>query len=171
MDRAVFAAGCFWGVEHIFRQHFSGGKGLVDARVGYIGGNTLSPSYRQVCGGGTGHAEAALIVFDPAQVSYRTLVEFFYRTHDPTTPNRQGNDVGSQYRSAVFTYGDAQAQTARDVTEKANEQWWGGKIATIIEEAGTWWDAEDYHQEYLFKNPMGYQCPSHHVRKFSELKY
>ncbi|EJT75132.1 peptide methionine sulfoxide [Gaeumannomyces tritici R3-111a-1] len=168
-QKATFAAGCFWGVEHIFRQHFDK-RGLVDARVGYIGGDADSPSYRAVCSGATGHAEATQVEFDPAKVSYRQLVEFFYKTHDPTTKNQQGNDRGTQYRSAIFFHDAEQEAVAREVTRQANEQWWKGKIVTEILAAGKWWDAEDYHQLYLHNNPDGYQCASHHVRDFGELK-
>ncbi|TLD24390.1 hypothetical protein PspLS_06901 [Pyricularia sp. CBS 133598] len=168
-QRATFAAGCFWGVEHIFRKHFEN-KGLYDARVGYIGGEAQNPSYRAVCSGATGHAEATQVVFDPSRISYKQLVEFFYKTHDPTTPNQQGNDKGTQYRSAVFYHNAEQEKIAREVTQKANEQWWKGKIVTELLPAGQWWDAEDYHQLYLHKNPSGYQCASHHLRDFPELK-
>lgn len=168
-ERATFAAGCFWGVEHIFRKHFSG-RGLHDARVGYIGGDTENPSYRLVCTGTTGHAEATLLVYDPKQLPYRTLVEFFYRMHDPTTRDRQGPDRGPQYRSAIFFHTPEQEAVAREVTAKASEQWWGGGVVTEILPAGKWWDAEEYHQLYLHKNPDGYECPSHFVRNFPELK-
>ncbi len=170
-QKATVAAGCFWGVEHEFRKHLSSAAGLYDARVGYMGGNAASPSYRAVCSGATGHAEATQLVFDPERLSYRQLLEFFYRMHDPTTPNQQGNDVGSQYRSAIFYHDPDQERVAREVTAKANEQWWGGKIATEILSAKQWWDAEEYHQLYLDKNPSGYQCASHHLRNFPDLKY
>jgi peptide-methionine (S)-S-oxide reductase len=166
---ATVAAGCFWGVEHAFRAAFAN-KGLYDARVGYIGGDTNNPSYRAVCSGTTGHAEATQLVFDPEKVSYRTLLEFFYKMHDPTTLNQQGNDRGTQYRSGIFFHDAEQEKIAKDVTEKVNAQWWGGKVKTEILPAKQWWDAEEYHQLYLDKNPFGYQCPSHHVRNFPELK-
>ncbi|OAA55244.1 Peptide methionine sulfoxide reductase MsrA [Niveomyces insectorum RCEF 264] len=168
-QKATVAAGCFWGVEHEYRKHF-GGKGLYDARVGYIGGDAQNPSYRAVCSGQTGHAEATQITFDPARISYRQLIEFFYRMHDPTTKNQQGNDRGTQYRSGIFYHDEEQAAIARDVTAKANEQWWHGRIVTEILPAGQWWDAEDYHQLYLEKNPSGYVCASHHLRPFPDLK-
>lgn len=168
--KCVVAAGCFWGVEHMYRQQF-GGKGLLDARVGYIGGDTANPSYRSVCSGRTGHAEALQVFFDPEQVTYRQLVEFFYKMHDPTTVNRQGPDVGSQYRSAVFYYDNEQKETAQKVTEQVQKHWWReGKIATQILPAGDWWDAEDYHQRYLDANPGGYECPSHFLRSFPPLQ-
>lgn len=168
-ERATLAAGCFWGVEHIFRKHF-GDKGLYDARVGYIGGDTSDPSYKAVCSGNTGHAEATLLIYDPTRLSYPTLLEFFYRMHDPTTRNQQGPDRGTQYRSGIFFHSPEQEAAARDITKRANEQWWGGKIVTEILPAKQWWDAEDYHQLYLTKNPYGYECPSHYLRTFPELK-
>lgn len=114
-------------------------------------------------------AEALQVVFDPAQVSYRSLIEYFYRMHDPTTANRQGPDTGSQYRSGIFYHSPEQKEIAEDVTKKANDQWYKGKIVTEVLEAGQWWDAESYHQEYLHHNPSGYECPSHFLRKFPEL--
>ncbi|KAI4237342.1 MAG: hypothetical protein LQ349_001926 [Xanthoria aureola] len=168
-QKCTVAAGCFWGVEHLFRKNF-GERGLYDARVGYIGGDVNNPGYRAVCTGRTGHAEALQMTFDPAVISYTTLLEFFYKMHDPTTKNRQGADTGTQYRSAVFYHSPEQERAAREVTAKAQEQWWtGGKISTEILEAGQWWDAETYHQLYLHKNPGGYECPAHYVRKFPPL--
>ncbi|GAM88519.1 hypothetical protein ANO11243_065520 [Dothideomycetidae sp. 11243] len=169
-QKATFAAGCFWGVEHMFRHHFPR-DAVLDAKVGYIGGDTNSPSYRAVCTGRTGHAEALQMTFDPAKVSYTALLEFFYRMHDPTTPDRQGPDAGSQYRSAVFYHDEEQQSTAREVTKKVQEQWWKqAKISTEILPAGQWWDAEEYHQLYLDRNPGGYECPSHFLRKFPALQ-
>ncbi|KAH6669639.1 peptide methionine sulfoxide reductase msrB/msrA [Plectosphaerella plurivora] len=167
---ATIAAGCFWGVEHVYRKQFGGGKGLLDARVGYIGGDSEHPSYREVCTGRTGHAEALQVIYDPAKVSYAQLLDLFYRMHDPTTANRQGPDVGTQYRSGIYFHDAEQEAVARDITRKANEQWYEGKIATEIVPAGKWWNAEDYHQEYLHKNPSGYECPSHFVRTFKPLE-
>ncbi|KAB8532545.1 hypothetical protein FH972_025490 [Carpinus fangiana] len=165
----TIAAGCFWGVEHMYRHHFNG-KGLIDARVGYIGGDTESPSYRAVCSGGTGHAEALQVSYDPKQVTYRQLLEFFYKMHDPTTANRQGPDTGSQYRSGIFYHDQEQKQVAEDITAKVQKEWWkDGKVVTEILPAGKWWDAEQYHQLYLDKNPGGYECPSHFLRKFAPL--
>ncbi|KAF1833880.1 peptide methionine sulfoxide reductase msrB/msrA [Decorospora gaudefroyi] len=166
---ATVAAGCFWGVEHMYRREYKG-KGLYDARVGYIGGDTENPGYRAVCSGRTGHAEALQISYDPTQLSYRTLLEFFYKMHDPTTPNRQGPDVGTQYRSAIFYHDAEQEKIARDVTQKVDQQWWKGGVATEILQAGRWWDAEEYHQLYLDHNPGGYECPSHFLRKFPDLR-
>ncbi|KAH8682005.1 peptide methionine sulfoxide [Xylariales sp. PMI_506] len=168
-EKATIAAGCFWGVEHIYRKNFSG-KGLYEATVGYIGGDATNPTYRAVCSGNTGHAEATQLVYDPTKITYRQLLEFFYRMHDPTTSNRQGPDVGTQYRSGIFTHSEEQERVAREVTAQANEQWWKGGIVTEILPAGQWWDAETYHQLYLDKNPGGYECPSHFLRTFPPLQ-
>jgi peptide-methionine (S)-S-oxide reductase len=168
-QKATIAAGCFWGVEHMYRKEFKN-KGLYDARVGYIGGNTDSPSYRAVCSGRTGHAEALQVTYDPSKITYRQLLEFFYKMHDPTTSNRQGPDTGSQYRSGIFFHNAEQESIAREVTKLANENWWKGKIVTEILPAGEWWDAEAYHQKYLEVNPGGYECPSHFLRSFPPLE-
>lgn len=168
-QRCTVAAGCFWGTEHLYRKHFTG-KGLLDAKVGYIGGDLDNPSYRAVCGGKTGHAEAAQIIYDPEKVSYFDLLEFFYRMHDPTTLNQQGPDTGPQYRSAIYYHNDEQEKIAREVTRLANEKWWKGKIVTELAPAGKWWTGEAYHQEYLDKNPAGYECPSHFLRPFPRLQ-
>ncbi|KAF2754995.1 peptide methionine sulfoxide reductase [Pseudovirgaria hyperparasitica] len=166
--QATLAAGCFWGVEHMYRHTFAD-KGLIDARVGYIGGNTENPSYRAVCSGSTGHAEALQVIYDPTKLSYRTILEFFYKMHDPTTTNRQGPDVGSQYRSAIFYHDAEQEKEAREITKKVNSEWWNNKVSTEILPAGPWYDAETYHQKYLDVNPGGYECPSHILRKFPPL--
>jgi peptide-methionine (S)-S-oxide reductase len=165
---ATFAAGCFWGVEHIFLKHWpiKENKGILKTSVGYTGGfaDVPDPTYRQVCSGDTNHAEALRIEFDPSKVTYDELVEYFYRTHDPTTLNSQGADRGTQYRSAIFFHTPEQETIARRVTQEVQEKHFTPKeqkITTTIEEAGPWYDAEDYHQEYLFKNPSGYQCPTH----------
>lgn len=122
------------------------------------------------CGFKTSDAEACQIVFDPSKVSYQTLLEYFYKMHDPTTANRQGPDTGSQYRSGIFYHDEEQKAIAEKVTKAANEQWWKGKVVTEILEAGEWWDAEKYHQMYLNHNPGGYECPSHFLRKFPDLQ-
>ncbi|KAF2822673.1 methionine sulfoxide reductase A [Ophiobolus disseminans] len=166
---ATVAAGCFWGVEHMYRKQF-GKAGLYDARVGYIGGDTNDPSYRAVCSGRTGHAEALRITYDPTRITYTSLLTFFYKMHDPTTHNQQGPDRGSQYRSAIFFHDAEQEKTAREVTKKVDEQWWKGGVVTEILPAGQWWDAEQYHQLYLEGNPGGYECPSHYLRSFAELQ-
>ncbi|CCV00020.1 unnamed protein product [Malassezia sympodialis ATCC 42132] len=168
-DIATFANGCFWGTEHIYRKYFSG-KGLLDVKVGFIGGKKdfPNPTYRDVCTGKTGHAEAAQVVFDPAQVSYAELVEFFYRTHDPTQVNGQGPDIGTQYRSALFPHTDEQERTAKRVTEEVQAKHFqpkGSQIATQIERLPVedFFVAEDYHQAYLINNPSGYHCPTHRL--------
>ncbi|TFK31765.1 peptide methionine sulfoxide reductase [Crucibulum laeve] len=167
---ATFASGCFWGVEHIFLKHFPPAqkKGILKTTVGYTGGNPLvkNPDYNSVCSGATDHAEAVKIEFDPGVVTYEQLVEFFYRTHDPTTENRQGRDSGTQYRSAIFTHSPEQRIAALKVTEAVQARHFtpkGKKVVTEITDAKEWWDAEDYHQLYLYKNPSGYQCPTHRL--------
>ena len=175
----TIAAGCFWGPDHMYRQHF-GNKGLIDSRVGYIGGSTNNPSYHKVCTGRTGHAEAIQVQYDPTRLSYRQLLEFFYQMHDPTTMNRQGGDMGTQYRSAIFYHDAEQEKVAKEVTKKVQDEWWKeDEVVTEVLPAGQWWDAEDYHQKYLeqvslpvlsgggdgaddfgVQNPGGYHCPS-----------
>lgn len=115
-------------------------------------------------------AEACQLVFDPQKLSYRDILEYFYKMHDPTTSNRQGPDTGSQYRSGIFYHSDEQKAIAEEITKKANEQWWKNGIVTEILPVGEWWDAEKYHQLYLDNNPGGYECPSHFVRKLPPLK-
>ncbi len=149
MNQATFAAGCFWGVESAFRQV----PGVTDARCGYIGGQTDHPSYRQVCSGTTGHAEAVQVTFDPAAVSYQQLLAVFWKIHDPTTLNRQGPDIGSQYRSAVFTHDpDQQAAAEAMKTDLDRSGRFPQPIVTEIVPAGTFWPAEEYHQRYFEKN-------------------
>ncbi|KAJ7067399.1 peptide methionine sulfoxide reductase [Mycena amicta] len=167
---AIFASGCFWGTEHIFLKHYppTKDKGILTTAVGYTGGkeSVANPSYKAVSSGTTDHAEAVRIEYDPAKVGYAELVEFFYRTHDPTTVNRQGGDTGTQYRSAIFTTSPEQEAIAKRVTEEVQEKHFtprDSKIVTEIIAAGPWWNAEDYHQLYLFKNPGGYQCPTHRL--------
>jgi len=172
-QRAIFAGGCFWGLEQLYRKHWGNGKGLLDCRVGYTGGQTKAPSYYDVCSGRTGHAESLLLVFDPEIVSYRQLCEFFFKMHDPTTVDRQGPDTGPQYRSAIFAEDDEQLKTATEVRDKVAEQWYKGKtIATEIKRATQWYDAEPNHQQYLEREPHGYECPSHYLRSnLPALKY
>jgi peptide-methionine (S)-S-oxide reductase len=146
-ETATFAAGCFWGVEVDFRNT----PGVTDVQVGYAGGHTESPTYQEVCSGSTGHAEAVEVTFDPSEVSYADLVDTFWGVHDPTQVNRQGPDVGTQYRSAIFTHSPAQAEAA--VESKARAQLrFPRPIATEIVDASTFWPAEEYHQQYLVKN-------------------
>ena len=151
-ETAVFAAGCFWGVEQVFRDT----DGVVATEVGYTGGHTDNPTYEQICRKGTGHAEAVKIEFDPFAVSYEKLLEVFWASHDPTQMNRQGPDVGDQYRTAIFTLNEIQRETA---LASLNAQEASGRyakpIATKIEPLGTWWKAEEYHQQYFEKNGCG----------------
>jgi peptide-methionine (S)-S-oxide reductase len=147
-EKATFAAGCFWGVESAFRTV----DGVVDTQVGYIGGTTENPSYKEVCSGRTGHAEALEITFDPSVVSYKKLVELFWRVHDPTQVNRQGPDVGTQYRSAIFFHTPEQKQTAEAVKNYLElSKKYKRPIATEITPAATFWRAEEYHQRYFEK--------------------
>jgi peptide-methionine (S)-S-oxide reductase len=154
-EQAMFGLGCFWGAEKIFWLT----PGVYTTAVGYAGGHTPNPTYEEVCSGLTGHAEVVLVVFDPKVVSYDTLLRVFWEGHDPTQGMRQGNDVGTQYRSAIYTYGDAQQRTAeasRAAYEKALAQARYGAITTEIVPAPPFYYAEDYHQQYLAKNPWGY---------------
>lgn len=170
-QRAIFAGGCFWGLEDLYRKYWGNGKGLLDCRVGYTGGTSKAPTYYDVCSGRTGHAESLLIVFDPDRVSYRQLVEFFFKMHDPTTLNRQGADSGTQYRSAVYAENDEQLNIAEEIKQKVGDQWYKGKtVTTEIKRATQWYDAEEKHQEYLEKEPHGYHCPAHFVRPLPALK-
>jgi len=148
---AIFAAGCFWGVQYYFDQV----PGVMETEVGYIGGHTDSPTYEQVCTHTTGHAEATKIAYDTAKVSYKTLLKQFFRMHDPTQLNRQGPDVGDQYRSAIFYTDEDQKKQAEEVIKQLNASEFGGRIVTTLEKAGKWWPAEDYHQKYSEKTGMG----------------
>jgi peptide-methionine (S)-S-oxide reductase len=148
MAKATFAAGCFWGVEDAFRQV----EGVSSTAVGYIGGTTKSPSYKQVCSGRTGHAEAVELEFDPAKVSYLELLAIFWKSHDPTTVNRQGPDIGTQYRSAIFFHDAEQEKGARDSMAVLAEQGvFKRSIVTEIVPAEEFYRAEDYHQQYFEK--------------------
>lgn len=151
MEKATFGAGCFWGVEQRFRLI----EGVVDAAVGYAGGHADDPTYHEVCSGSTGHAEVVEVSFDPAKVSYEALVKAFFKLHDPTTPNRQGPDVGSQYRSIILTHSPAQEATARKVLAAA-QAGFSRQIVTEIAPAGRFWRAEAYHQQYLEKRGGGF---------------
>ncbi|KAK5945666.1 Peptide methionine sulfoxide reductase [Knufia obscura] len=168
-ERAIFAGGCFWGLEELYRKDWEG-KGMLDCRVGYTGGQSEAPDYRAVCSGRTGHAESLLIAFDPQKVTFRQLTEYFFKMHDPTTMNRQGADTGTQYRSAIFYENEDQKKIAEEIKEKVGKEWYKGKpISTEIRAATKWYDAEDYHQDYLKKEPYGYHCPAHYVRPLPPL--
>jgi peptide-methionine (S)-S-oxide reductase len=161
MEKALFGAGCFWGVEDFFRQV----PGVAVAVSGYAGGRTQNPTYKQVCGGNTDHAEVVEVTFDPAKVSYASLVDLFFKMHNPTQMNRQGPDFGTQYRSVIFTHGENQARVARERLEAAKASGrYKSPIVTQIKPAPAFWKAEDYHQRYFEKH--GGQC---HV-SFAELQ-
>jgi peptide-methionine (S)-S-oxide reductase len=154
-EPALFALGCFWGAERVFWQR----PGVVSTSVGYAGGFTPNPTYREVCSGLTGHAETALVVFDPTRVSYEDLLRLFWESHDPTQGMRQGNDVGTQYRSAIYCFDDAQRDAALRSRETYQDKLSAagyGAITTEIAPAPAFYYAEDYHQQYLAKDPEGY---------------
>ena len=154
-ERAVLAGGCFWGMQDLIRRT----KGVVSTRVGYTGGTVANATYRHH----EGHAEAIEIVFDPSKLSYRTLLEFFFQIHDPTTKNRQGNDVGASYRSAIFYTNESQKQTAYDTIADVDASGlWPRKVVTEVAPAGPFWEAEPEHQDYLERYPDGYTC--HFIR-------
>jgi peptide-methionine (S)-S-oxide reductase len=154
-ETAILAGGCFWGMEDLLRRY----PGVLSTRVGYTGGDVPNATYRNH---GT-HAEAIEIVFDPSQIGYRRILEFFFQIHDPTTKNRQGNDVGPSYRSAIFYLDDKQKQVAENtVADVDASDLWPGKVVTEIVPAGPFWEAEPDHQDYLERNPNGYTC--HFIR-------
>ena len=160
-EMVAFAAGCFWGTEEFFRKI----PGVTATRVGYEGGDKPA-GYHEVGTGKTGHAETVEIKFDPKKVTYEHLLDQFFKMHDPTTLNRQGNDVGPQYRSEIFTYTPDQAKVAAAFKEKVERSGaWKAPITTAIEPAKTFYEAEDYHQQYLIKNPGGYD--NHHLRNLN----
>jgi peptide-methionine (S)-S-oxide reductase len=155
LEQAMFGMGCFWGAEKKFWKI----PGVTLTAVGYAGGSSDAPSYREVCSGRTGHAEVVLVAFDPSKVSYAELLKTFWENHDPTQGMRQGNDVGTQYRSAIYAYSDAQhreAEKSRAAYQTALKAHGYGPITTEIREAPDFFFAEDYHQQYLAKNPNGY---------------
>jgi len=155
LEEAYFGLGCFWGAERLFWEI----PGVFTTAVGYQGGHTPNPTYEEVCSARTGHAEVVKVVFDPAKVSYEQLLKVFWESHDPTQGMRQGNDVGTQYRSAIFVTSDAQKQAAvasRDAFQPVLSGGGYADITTDIAGAGEFWYAEDYHQQYLAKNPAGY---------------
>jgi peptide-methionine (S)-S-oxide reductase len=155
LEKAVFGLGCFWGAERVFWQ----APGVWVTAVGYAGGSTPNPTYEEVCSGRTGHTEAVLVVYDPNITSYEALLKLFWESHDPTQGMRQGNDVGTQYRSAIYTFSPQQAALAeatREAYQRQLEAAGLGNITTEIREAPPFYFAEDYHQQYLAKNPYGY---------------
>lgn len=157
-QKATFAGGCFWGIEKYFGKE----EGVVSTRVGYTGGSTPNPSYEEVCTGNTGHAEATEVIYDPNRTNYQKLVEFFFTHHDPTQLNRQGNDIGTQYRSAIFYHSPVQQELALKAVDHLNQSGiFKSPVVTQISPAGDFWAAEAYHQKYLEKNPFGY-C---HIQK------
>ncbi|MBC7538896.1 MAG: peptide-methionine (S)-S-oxide reductase MsrA [Bacteriovorax sp.] len=154
-EKALLGAGCFWGVEHILKKI----EGVKSTDVGYSGGVVKDPTYPLVCSGTTGHAEVVLVEFDPDIISYEKVLEVFFRLHDPTTVNRQHNDIGTQYRSVIFTYNDEQKKIAIEVIKKLNEsKVFKDPVVTQVLEAREFYSAEIYHQDYLDKNPDGYMC-------------
>jgi len=163
---AILGGGCFWCIEPVFRDVI----GLNSVESGYTGGTVANPTYKQVCGGDTGHAEAIRIRFDPDQISYGELLDIFFAVHDPTQLNRQGNDIGTQYRSAIFVQDEGQEREAREAIDRANEEV-GGGVVTTIEPKGEWYPAEDYHQDYWSgegqRNPY---CIAHIPPKLQKLR-
>jgi peptide-methionine (S)-S-oxide reductase len=155
LEEVVLGMGCFWGAERVFWE----APGVFTTAVGYAGGYTPNPTYEEVCSGRTGHAEVVRIVFDPSKASFEDILRLFWENHDPTQGMRQGNDVGTQYRSAIFWIGDQQrvlAETSRDVYAERLRGAGYGEVTTEVAEAGPFYYAEDYHQQYLAKNPWGY---------------
>ncbi len=150
-ETAILAGGCFWGMQDLIRKQ----PGVISTRVGYTGGENANATYRNR----PGHAEAIEIIFDPGQLSFRDLLEFFFQIHDPTTRNRQGNDIGTSYRSAIFYTDDQQRKTAEDTIADVNASGlWPGKVVTEVTPAGPFWEAEPEHQDYLERYPNGYTC-------------
>ena len=158
-EEAIFGLGCFWGAEEVFWKV----PGVWSKSVGYAGGHTPNPTYEEVCSGRTGNTEAVRVVFDPSKVSCADLVRVFFEVHDPTQGMRQGNDIGTQYRSAIYTFSEEQAQVAKQITERYQPELTKrgyDRITTEIKPAPEYYYAEDYHQQYLLKNPHGYRCHS-----------
>ncbi|HEX2358331.1 MAG TPA: peptide-methionine (S)-S-oxide reductase MsrA [Solirubrobacterales bacterium] len=154
-ETAILAGGCFWGAQELLRQR----DGVISTRVGYTGGDVPNATYRNH----EGHAEAVEIIFDPERISYRDILEFFFQIHDPTTKDRQGNDIGSSYRSEIFYTTDEQRQVAEDTIADVDASGiWPGKVVTKVSESGPFWEAEPEHQDYLQRYPNGYTC--HFVR-------
>ncbi|MGH1376521.1 MAG: peptide-methionine (S)-S-oxide reductase MsrA [Alphaproteobacteria bacterium] len=158
-ETAILAGGCFWGMQDLIRKR----PGIISTRVGYTGGHTQNPTYPDICTGQTGHAEAIEITFDPAQTTYRAVLEFFFQMHDSTTVNQQGNDIGTQYRSAIFTCNEEQKNVAQQLIKDIdNAAFLDGPVVTQVTESSTFYEAEENHQDYLEKHPNGYTC--HFIR-------
>ena len=155
MAKAIFAGGCFWGMEELIRVR----PGILGTRVGYTGGHVSNPTYQMVCTKTTGHAEAIEIEYDESVTSYRALLEFFFQIHDPTTLDRQGNDIGDSYRSEIFAVNSEQEAEANNIISKINASGhWPGKVVTKVSKATDFWEAEPEHQNYLQRYPRGYTC-------------
>lgn len=155
LEKVLLGAGCFWGVEHILKKI----DGIISTDVGYSGGNVIDPTYPMVCSGTTGHAEVVLVEYDPSIISFDKVLDIFFRLHDPTTLNRQHNDIGTQYRSVIFTYSEEQNKIAKELIKKVNDsKVFQDPIVTQVQPATQFYKAEDYHQDYLVKNPDGYMC-------------
>ncbi len=161
MERIILASGCFWGAQEILRKI----EGVVKTEVGYSGGHVSDPKYPKVKTGETGHAEAVDLYFDPQKVSFDKILDVFFRMHDPTTSDRQGNDIGSQYRSAIFYFSEKQKDIAlRKIQEINHTGFWSAPVVTEVKPFNNYFPAEEYHQDYLVKNPNGYSC--HFLRTF-----
>jgi len=157
--KAYIAGGCFWGMEDLFRHR----KGIIDSEVGYQGGENDNPSYRDH----PGHAESIELTYDPEQTSFKEILDYFFRIHNPTTVDQQGNDRGSSYRSAIFIQNDTEQQVAEEMIKVVNDsQRWNAPVVTTLEPFSTFWPAEDYHQDYLVKHPNGYTCHSERFGPF-----
>ncbi len=155
IQKAMLGAGCFWGVEHILKKI----EGITKTTVGYSGGTVADPTYPMVCTGNTGHAEVVLVEFDPARISYEKVLDVFFRLHDPTTLNRQHGDIGTQYRSVIFTFDEEQKKIAEETIKKVDASHvFKNPVVTQVIAAGPFYSAEEYHQDYLVKNPDGYMC-------------
>ncbi|MBA3553355.1 MAG: peptide-methionine (S)-S-oxide reductase MsrA [Gemmatimonadales bacterium] len=166
-EQATLAGGCFWCLEGVFERL----KGVERVVSGYTGGHAPAPSYELVCSGVTGHAEAVQITFDPDLISYRDLLDIFFAFHDPTTPNRQGADLGTQYRSAIFTHSAEQEATVREaIADLERDDTWDGRIVTEVTPLGEFFPAEEYHQEYFRRNPQRMYCQAVVAPKVSKLR-
>ncbi|MGM0389163.1 MAG: peptide-methionine (S)-S-oxide reductase MsrA [Natrinema limicola] len=166
MERATFGGGCFWCIEAAFEEL----EGVESVTSGYAGGHTEDPGYREVCSGQTGHAEVVQIEYDPDQIAYEDLLEVFFTIHDPTTKDRQGPDVGSQYRSAIYAHSDAQLETAEAFAAELEQEGVYDGIVTEIEPLDTFYEAEEYHQNYFEKNPNDAYCRMHAAPKVEKVR-